>query len=177
MLGVLVSDMIYRRFPSFNEGELTKLRSHLVRKETLADIARSFGLPQLVIVGRGESRSGGQGRSTLLADTLEAVVGALYLTRGMEAAAKFIDTMFSGRFESVPSPDALKDPKTRLQECLQASGYAPPSYEMLEKTKRGTFRVVCKAAGVGIEVPDEAKSKREAEQRAAAGVLQRLPPA
>ncbi len=176
VLGVLVSDLLYRRFPSFAEGELTKLRSYLVREDTLAEIARSVNLSELVVVGRGESRHGGLQRGALLADTLEAVIGALYLLRGMDCTAEFIREAFDERLVHIPSPDALKDAKTRLQEYLQAGGHALPVYEMREKTRRGDFHVVCKVAAFGLEFPGEAASKRKAEQKAAAGVLEQLPP-
>ncbi len=177
VLGVLVSDMIYRRFPSLAEGELTKLRSHLVREETLVEIACAVGLAELVIVGRSESKSGGSTRDALLADTLEAVIGALYLLKGMDQAAGFVGEMFAERLADAPPPDTLKDPKTKLQEYLQAGGYALPVYELREQTSRGTFCIVCKVTEFGIEFPGEAMSKRKAEQQAAAGALARLPPA
>ena len=174
VLGLLVSEFLYRRHPSFTEGELTRLRSHLVREKTLAEIAREIDLASLVVVGRGESKSGGRGRDALLADTFEAVVGALYLLRGVDQVAEFVTETFSGRLEEVPSPEALKDPKSRLQEYLQAQGGTLPRYELHEKAEGGGFRVVCRVETPDVEFSAEATSRREAEQQAAAGALERI---
>ncbi len=176
VLGVVISSLVYHRFPSFAEGELTKLRAYLVKEDTLAEVARTLDLAAPVIVGPGESKSGGRLRDALLADTLEAVIGALYLLGGLGRAAEFIGETFGERLAHAPPPDALKDSKTRLQEYLQAHGYALPAYELREKTDRGAFCIVCKVAEFGIEAASEAASKRKAEQQAAAGVLERLPP-
>lgn len=173
VLGLLVSGLLYRRYPSFTEGELTRLRSHLVKEKTLAEVAREIGLAPLIVVGRGESKSGGRMRDALLADTFEAVVGALYLLRGIDETAGFIEGTFKRRLEEIPTPDALKDPKSRLQEYLQAQGRALPRYELHEKTEGG-FRAVCKLEKPVAEFSGEAASKREAEQQAAAEALERL---
>ena len=174
VLGVIISGLVYHRFPLFTEGELTRLRSYLVREGTLAEVASAAGLTQFIIVGPGEVR---YVRDALLADTLEAVIGALYLLEGIKKASEFVSKIFGDRLVNAPSPDALKDPKTRLQEYLQGGGRARPIYELREETADGIFHVACKVADFDIEVTSRAASKRKAEQQAAAGVLEQLPPA
>lgn len=174
VLGAVVSDVLYQHFPSFDEGELTKLRAHLVCKESLSAIATAIDLPPLILIGQGEVDSGGRHRDALLADTLEAVIGAVYLLEGMDKAAGFIREIFDERLKSVPAPEELKDPKTRLQEYLQARGHALPVYEAGEKTRHGIFYVVCKVSAFGVEFSAKATSKRKAEQQAAAGALRQL---
>ena len=173
VLGVIIAEALYQRFPSFDEGALTKLRAHLVREETLAKLARVIDLPPLIVIGHGESESGGRKRDALLADTLEAVIGAVYLLEGMGRAADFVNELFDERLESTPSMEELKDSKTKLQEYLQARGRPLPVYEAGEKTG-GTFCVVCKVIEPGVEFSSKATSKRKAEQQAAAGVLKQL---
>ena len=172
VLDVAVSDLIYRRFPAFDEGRLTRLRAHLVKKATLAGVASELELAPLIIVGRGEQKNGA--RDTLMANALEAVIGALYLLRGMDAAVAFVTEVFAERLLNPPGPETLKDPKSRLQEHLQAGGHALPVYESDGMTDAGAFRVVCRVAAFNVECPGEGASKRKAEQAAAAAALQRV---
>ena len=176
VLGMIVSDLVYHRFPSFSEGEMTRLRSYLVREDTLAGIARAAGLASLIVTGPGETGRRGRMRGALLADTLEAVIGAIYLLRGAEWAARFVSGIFGEHLANPPAPETLKDAKTRLQEYLQADGRALPIYELRGQTGCGAFRVACRVTDLDVEVVSEAASKRKAEQQAAAGVLRRLPP-
>lgn len=172
VLGLLISALLYRRHPSFTEGELTNSRSYLVREQTLAEVARELNLASFITVGRGESKSGV--RDALLADTFEAVVGALYLLRGLDETAEFVERVFERRLAETPEPGALKDPKSRLQEYLQARGSPLPRYELREQTESGVFRVTCTLEELGVESSGEAASKRKAEQAAAAAALEQL---
>lgn len=172
VLGLLISALLYRRHPSFTEGELTNSRSYLVREQTLAEVARELDLASFITVGRGESKSGV--RDALLADTFEAVVGALYLLRGLDETAEFVERVFERRLAETPEPGALKDPKSRLQEYLQARGSPLPRYELREQTESGVFRVTCTLEELGVESSGEAASKRKAEQAAAAAALEQL---
>ena len=176
VLGLLISDLLYRSCPTFDEGELTKLRSYLVSGASLAEVARAIDLTPMIRVGRGESGSGNPPREALLADTLEAVIGALYLLKGIEPTRAFIKEIFARRLKDHPSPRDLKDPKTRLQEYLQAQGYQRPVYELRETLENGDFLVLCRAESLNLEASSKAASKRKAEQQAAEQVLQQLQP-
>ena len=174
VLAIFISDFIYHRFSDFDEGMLTKLRAYLVRKETLVKVAKAIDIAPLIIIGDSEIKSGKPMRGSLLADTLEAVIGTLYLLRGMETASEFIKEIFAEIFSNIPPPDALKDAKTKLQEHLQTDAHALPVYELIKKESDGSFNVACKVLDLNSESFGKAKSKRQAEQQAAAAMLKKL---
>ena len=171
VLGLVVSDMLYRAFPRANEGELSRRLADLVRKETCADVARAMDLGPALRLGNSESQAGGRLRATILADACEALVGAVYLDGGYAAAEGFIARFWKERMLKPPRP--LRDPKTMLQEWAQARGLPTPAYRELARTgphHNPKFRVA-------VELPDrpaaegQGSSKRAAEQAAAAEML------
>lgn len=177
VLDFVVSDMVYRRYPDATEGELSRLRASLVRDSTLAAVATSIGLGDHLILGPGELKSGGFRRSSILADALEAIFGAIYLDRGFGVADRVIRHLLNDRADSLPAVEDLKDPKTRLQELLQADGHGLPDYQtetVSGKAHKQTFDVVCRVPALGRRTQGRGRSRREAEQNAATRMLAEL---
>jgi ribonuclease III len=171
VLGLVISDMLYRAFPKANEGELSRRLADLVRKETCADVARAMELGPALKLGNSESHAGGRLRSTILADACEALVGAVFLDGGYPSAEALIERFWKERMLKPLRP--LRDPKTILQEWAQARGLPTPSYKELARTgphHSPKFRIA-------VELPDRpaaegmGTSKRAAEQAAAAQML------
>jgi ribonuclease-3 len=149
----------------------------LVKRESLAALARSFDLGQYLSLGAGELRSGGQARDSILADTLEAVFAAVYLDSGYPSAREVILNLFRDRLTVLTLESQQKDPKTRLQEYLQALKYPLPDYRIAEVSgdqHAQIFQVACVVPELGIETLGTGSSRRRAEQDAAAGVLKAL---
>lgn len=177
VLGLLIAEVLHRALPAAREGDLTRLRASLVRRETLAELAAAAGLGEQVRLGAGELRSGGFRRDSILANALEAVVGAAYLDGGLDAARGMVRVLFGDRLERLPPPDSLKDPKTRLQERLQGRGLDVPVYDIVEisgEPHRQRFTASCVVAGLDLETRGEGRSRRAAEQAAARSMLERL---
>lgn len=134
VLDFLVGAWLYKRFPEMQEGELTRLRSALVRTEQLAEFARAIELGHLIHLGKGEEESGGRNKEALLCGTFEALIGALYLDKGIDSVSRFIDPMLENAVAIILSSKKDKDPKSLLQEWVQAQGSEPPEYiTILEK--------------------------------------------
>jgi ribonuclease-3 len=170
---VIASELFHVR-PDENEGSLSRLRSRVVRGETLARVARRIGLGDHLQMGEGELKSGGFLRDSILADALEAVFGAVYLDGGFDAASRVIRATFDEVVQSLPDAESLKDAKTRLQEWLQARSRPLPVYTLVreegaEHAKR--FHVACRLDDTGYEAQATGTSRRKAEQEAAAAVL------
>ena len=174
VLGLVISDMLYRAFPKANEGELSRRLADLVRKETCAEVARAMDLGPALKLGNSESHAGGRLRATILADACEALVGAVYIDGGYKEADKLVERFWKARMLKPLRP--LRDPKTILQEWAQARGLPTPAYRELARTgphHNPEFRVAVvlpdrpPAEGVG-------SSKRAAEQAAAAAMLTRV---
>lgn len=177
VLGLVIARAIYQRRPEAGEGTLSRMRSRLVRRETLADIAHELGVGPHVRLGGGELRTGGHQRASILANALEALLGAVYLDGRMQAAERVILALFEERLAALPTAEELMDPKTRLQEWLQARGHAPPAYRVNKVSGAAhaqTFEVVCAVGALGLEVAGHGGSRRAAEQEAAAHALQQL---
>ena len=177
VLGLCVSESLYELFPQVEEGDLSRLRASLVNRETLAAIAGELALGDELLLGGGELKSGGFRRSSILADALEAVIGAVYLDGGFEPAQRLIQSLYADRLKRLPPPAELKDPKTRLQECLQGQGLQLPEYHVeaiLGKDHEQRFQVICSVPGSTFRAQGEGSSRRKAEQAAAAAVLKRL---
>ena len=175
VLQLVISELLYSRFADENEGELSRLRAHLVRKETLAALARECRMGEWMQLGRGEIKTGGRGRESNLANLLEAIIGALYLVEGFQAAKEFTGKLFADRIEDLPAVEHLKDPKTKLQEQIQLLGYGLPRYQAVDESRKGGdvhFEVKCVVAELGISVSGQGASKRKAEQAAAACALE-----
>jgi ribonuclease-3 len=174
ILGFVVADWLYANFPNLAEGKLSRMRSSLVRKETLAIVARELGLSEFLILGEGELKSGGFNRASILSDTVESIIGALYLDAGFDIASNFIKVNFRDQFAGVSEQSAFKDAKSQLQEAMQKQGYSLPRYEIVEtlgEQHEQEFTVECMLQEMKICRRSKAYSRRSAEQSAAEKVL------
>ena len=177
VLETVVSDALYRLRPNANEGELSRLRAALVNDNTLAALATDLRLGEHLMLGPGEKKAGGHRRASILADALEALFGAVYLDAGYSAASMVIHKLLAHRLEHLPDADDLRDPKTRLQEVLQADGRPLPNYEVVDvsgKAHRQRFEVACHVNGEDAASSGTGRSRRDAEQEAARNMLERL---
>jgi len=176
VLDVVLAERLYRAFPHLPEGELTKLKSALVRSGVLSQVAREHGLGALLLLGKGEEDTGGRRKASLLADALEALIGAVYLGGGMEAAARLVTALFEPRLEQLGAERPSDDFKSRLQEKLQQLAKAAPTYVTVDEqgpAHARLFRVQCRFRGTPVG-EGSGRSKRDAEQRAAEAALSDL---
>jgi ribonuclease-3 len=178
VLGSVIAGELYRCYPQAREGKLSRLRSTLVRRESLATIAQGLQLGDYLQLGAGERRSGGHTRDSILSDALEAVFGAIYLDSDFATVRDCILALFAERLQSVSEVTTLKDSKTRLQEYLQAQHKPLPTYSVVRISGEAhdqSFSVACSVAGLDV-VPSEGhgSSRRLAEQAAAENMLTRL---
>lgn len=175
ILDFVVSERVFRSHPTVPEGDLSRLRAFLVNDKSLAKIATELGLGAQLQMGPGERKSGGHRRGSILADALEAIFGAVYLDAGFDAVRAVVERAFGNRLHEFPDPDSLRDPKTRLQEWMQARRMGLPAYRLLNvagEAHRQTFEVECI---VNDEVTrGVAKTRRNAEQQAAEQMLAQL---
>ncbi len=174
VLGFVIAEALYLQETAVNEGGLTRLRASLVKGETLADIARSINLGKVMHLGVGESRAGSHQRQSILADGLEAVFGSVLIDGGYNAAKIVILRLFEERLTSLPDIETLKDPKTMLQEALQAAGLPIPIYRVEHEAgppHEREFDVSCLIEERTIRTSGRATSRRAAEQDAAAKAL------
>jgi len=171
ILNLVVAHQLYQRFPKLDEGDLSRLRAQLVKEATLADLAKKLAIGDALRLGEGELKSGGWRRPSVLADALEAIIGALFLDGGFVAAETFVARLYAQLLDDI-NPKAIgKDPKSLLQEYLQSKKHALPEYEVLEITGEAHeqyFKVVCKIPAFDILTHGEGASRRIAEQQAAA---------
>ncbi|MDN5861984.1 MAG: ribonuclease III [Salinisphaera sp.] len=170
ILGLVIADEIYRLRPHDPEGDLSRLRATLVRGSSLAKIGGEIGIGAHLRMGSGERRSGGFRRSSMLADALEALFGAVYCDGGFEPAAGLIRSLFAARLAHLPAADTLKDPKTRLQEWLQGQGRPLPEYTQVEVSGADharQFVMRCRLTDQHTHADGEGVSRRSAEQAAA----------
>lgn len=179
ILGFIIAEALYKQFPDASEGELSRLRAELVKKSTLAEIARELRLGQALILGEGEKKSGGDNRESILADSLEALVSAVYLDSDLPVCRDEVLHWFASRLAALNTGADLasKDAKTRLQEYLQSQRLELPEYELsaLEgKDHEQEFTVSCKISLLDSVVLGKGSNRREAEQQAAAAVLAQL---
>lgn len=177
VLGLVIANILFERFPECDEGDLSLLRAHLVCKKALAELAKDAALGASLKLGAGEKKSGGHFRSSILADSLEAIFGAIYLLKGFEFAADFIKNLYAKLLDELPHVDELKDPKTRLQEYLQSRQVDVPKYEVIKEWGEGNdkrFKVECSVAELSRTSEGEEESKKKAEQLAARQMLNSL---
>lgn len=177
ILNYSITIELYRRFPKLQEGDLSRLRASLVKGVTLAEIARALSLGEFIKLGSGELKSGGHRRDSILADAFEAIIGAIHLDGGSSAAHDFILRFFSTRLDTMDTNVSLKDPKTRLQEHLQAKGLAVPEYKIVDvqgQAHAQTFTVECHSALLEQPQQGTGLSRRKAEQEAAQHTLEAL---
>lgn len=177
VLNLLAAELLYQRFPAASEGDLSRLRARLVSTGPLADAAQSLGLGDELRLGSGELKTGGFRRESILADALEALIGAVYLDAGLGAARAVVTRFCGPLIDSLPPPEDLKDPKTRLQELLQGRGLALPEYRVEQvsgEPHSQHFSVRCEVPELRITTVGEGSSRRRAEQDAAQRVLDGL---
>ncbi|MDE2305799.1 MAG: ribonuclease III [Gammaproteobacteria bacterium] len=173
-----VARLLFDAFPAADEGTLSRQRAILVSGESLARIAAQHGVGEHLKLGGGELRTGGFRRASILADALEALIGAVLLDAGFEAASAAVRRLVEPQLAQLPDDAALKDPKTRLQEALQAEGHALPEYSLTAsggEDHRKWFEVRCEVAALGLAADGSGESRRRAEQSAAERVLALLP--
>ena len=174
VLDFAVSEVVYAAMPEADEGDLSRLRASLVKDTSLAELAAGLGLGEHLILGSGERKSGGHRRESILADALEALFGAVFLDAGYEASRKIIEKAFGDRLLELPDPRDLRDPKTRLQEWLQARALGLPDYELANvsgEAHRQEFEVRCTVSGGQFQTSGDGRSRRNAEQAAAERML------
>jgi ribonuclease-3 len=177
VLDFVISEVVFRAHPMAPEGDLSRLRSALVKDTSLAALAADLGVGEHMIMGSGERKTGGHRRESILADALEAIFGAVYLDAGFDAARVVIERTFGKRLEDFPPVEELRDPKTRLQEWLQARQLGLPDYELVEVTgqaHRQYFEVSCKVNGIATTTTGSGTSRRNAEQESAMKMLDEL---
>jgi len=177
ILGYVISSDLYQRFPQASEGQLSRGRASLVKGETLAALARDIDLGDFLLLGPGELKSGGFRRDSILADTMEAIIGAIYLDGGLEAVKSYILALFAVKLDSLSLENVHKDPKTKLQEYLQARQLALPEYSVVSTTgtdHEQVFEISCKVEGMAVLSLGKGTSRRKAEQQAAEIALKHL---
>ncbi|MDG4594122.1 MAG: ribonuclease III [Candidatus Contendobacter sp.] len=177
LLNLVIAEYLFQCYPQASEGELSRLRATLVKGEALAELARGLKLGEELRLGQGELRSGGPQRESILADALEAIFGAVYLDGGLDACRALILRLYQDDLVGLASASELKDPKTRLQEYLQARQQPLPVYSVLEihgEPHAQTFTVECAVAD--RRAVAMGSSRRKAEQDAARRLLEQLPP-
>jgi len=175
VLDFVVSASLYKLRPDNNEGELSRLRARVVRGDTLAKLAAELQLGDYIRLGEGELKSGGFKRDSILADALEAILGAIYLDGGFESCEKVIQHICDPVIARLPDAGELKDPKTRVQEWLQGHGHFLPEYNLLSDmgpAHKKHFVVECVAQDAGIKVTGTGASRQKAEQAAASAALE-----
>lgn len=179
VLNLAVSDLLYMRLSNLPEGDLSRIRSNLVREATLHQLALGLGLSDLLLLGEGEMRSGGRNRPSILADTLEAIIGAVYLDAGYAQAQALVQRLFAA-VEINPQMGAIdKDAKTALQEWLQSRKMKVPQYTVVATTgvaHQQHFTVECEIPELRLTQRGTGTSRRSSEQAAAAAMLAILPP-
>ncbi|HEX3950822.1 MAG TPA: ribonuclease III [Steroidobacteraceae bacterium] len=178
VLNCAVARLLYDAHPQADEGALSRLRASLVSGESLAQIAADLGVGEYLHLGAGEMKTGGFRRASILADALEAMLGAIFLDAGYDAAAAAVARVVAAKLKDLPAAGSLKDPKTRLQELLQARGLALPVYTLTAVSGDAhaqSFTVSCEVPVLGVGAAAEGGSRRRAEQLAAAKTITLLP--
>ena len=177
VLDLVVSEKLYSMFPQVDEGQLSRMRSELVKKSSLATIARKLELSDYIRLGEGELKSGGFNRDSILADIVESIIGALYLDQGLAVTSEFIQRIFKQKLSTLSGDQGYKDPKSLLQEHFQEINGSLPEYSI--KAVAGAqheqqFIVVCRLPDSDTEFVESGSSRRKAEQAAAAMALNSL---
>ncbi len=171
VLNCAIALALYERFPDTDEGDLSRARANLVNRDTLTLLARTLELGAAIRLGEGELRTGGHDRPSILADALEALFGAVFVDAGFDAARRVIDTVYADVLRDADPASLGKDPKTRLQEWLQARRISVPEYAVVGTSGEAhaqTFVVECRIASLGVSTQGEGANRRTAEQAAAA---------
>lgn len=174
ILNFVIAEELFKRYPNDQEGDLSRSRALLVKKEGLARVARDMDLSRFLILGSGELKSGGYRRDSILADTVEAIFGAVYLDSDFDQVKQLILRLYRNQLDNMPDLATLKDGKTRLQELLQSRKYPLPVYEVIDvigKSHNQTFTVNCFIESLAITTEGKGSSRRKAEQQAAEAAI------
>lgn len=177
ILNFVIADALFRQRPDLREGDLSRLRASLVNGDTLAEIARELNLGDTIKLGAGELKSGGFRRSSILADTVESIIGAVYCDSDFDTSRTLILRLFDHKLKHLPDIDSLKDPKTRLQELLQSRRLPIPVYEVLSvsgKAHAQVFMIQCSIDELNCVTQAEGGSRRKAEQLAAQAAYEQV---
>jgi ribonuclease-3 len=177
ILNLIISNHIYERFSAADEGDLSRIRASLVKEETLAQVARQIDLGNYIHLGGGELKSGGFRRASILSDALEALIGAIYLDSDYAQTEAAVLHLYQEQLQNVDAGANLRDPKTRLQEHLQANKNSLPSYQVEQitgKSHNQVFTVSCKLADLDMQSNGKGSSRKKAEQQAAQKILDKL---
>ncbi len=177
LIGFIIAEALWERFPEANEGTLSRMRASLVKRESLAALARGLRLGDYLRLGGGELRTGGHARDSILADALEAVLGAVYRDAGFGTARAVVMDLFADRLDETSATRSGKDPKTRLQEWLQSRRRPLPDYLVLSiggDQHDQIFHVACVLADADVRTQGEGSSRRRAEQAAAQAMLEQI---
>ncbi|VAW56180.1 Ribonuclease III [hydrothermal vent metagenome] len=167
ILNFVVAAELFKRYPKSSEGDLSRIRASLVNKEGLYIVSQNLKLGNYLILGSGELKSGGYRRNSILADTVEAIFGAVYLDSDLICCEALILALYKEQFENIPDADSLKDPKTRLQELLQSRKLGLPEYNVIDivgKAHNQQFTVNCIINKLELETQGKASNRRKAEQ-------------
>jgi len=169
ILGFFIAEYLYERFPDDDEGTLSRKRSYIVKKETLSKVAARYDIGSKIILGGGEKKSGGHRRDSIISDALEALIAVVYIVEGPDLARIFIYKIFDDILNSMPSDENLKDPKTKLQEILQANNFELPNYETEEIQNKNniTFKTICTIKKFNLSESGSGSNKRKSQQEAA----------
>jgi ribonuclease-3 len=177
ILNLIVTDFLYRGLPNATEGDLSRLRASLVNGKTLGAIGAENQLGEFLQLGSGELKSGGHRRHSIMEDAIEAIIGAVYLQRGFNYTQRFIHRLYGERLQHLPDPETLKDPKSRLQEWLQARGEDLPIYEVVDisgQAHQQMFTAECRVISRSVVTSGQGNSRRKAEQQAASRAFDAL---
>jgi ribonuclease-3 len=177
VLNLIISELLYDRYPDVDEGTLSRLRAGLVNGETLGSIALTLDLGDYLLLGPGELKSGGHTRSSIQADALEAIFGAVYLDGGYEASRNLVLSLYSKQIKSINPDRVHKDPKTRLQEYLQSRQMRLPAYEIESvtgKQHKQTFKIECRVEDLDMITHGTGRGRKSAEQQAAMKMLKQI---
>ena len=177
VLGAVISEALFNKYPDIDEGRLSRLRSHLVRGVTLAKIARGLELGNWILLGSGEKKSGGHRRDSILAGAFEAIIGAIYLDSDFDTCKKWLLTLYQPFLDNISLEYSFKDPKTQLQEYLQARKLGLPKYVVLSthgEAHQQEFQVSCTLEELELASQAQGGSRKAAEQAAAQQLLKKL---
>lgn len=177
ILSVVIAEALYHSYPSATEGELSRLRALFVKGETLAEIAKELNLGEYLILGQGEMKSGGFRRESILADCFEALIAAIFLDSSMTEAKTFILNRYHSRLTDKTLMERTKDPKTELQEWLQAKKHPLPIYELVETTgeqHNQEFVISCQVPSLKLMAMGRGSNRRKAEKEAASNLLRKV---
>lgn len=177
ILSYTIAELLYSRFPQCTEGDLSRMRSNLVKGNTLTDIGTELNLGPHLKLGSGEAKSGGRRRASILADAVEALIGAVHLDSDIDTVKRLIEGFFAARLIELDPRNPGKDAKTRLQELMQSRKHPLPKYDLKKtsgKAHEQIFEVECSVKSLGAPIRGQGGSRREAEQDAAAAVLEQI---